>query len=118
MNAGFSVLDGMALFIAFIVLFKFFCAFFYLSKWNFRSLCGGADYARPDRQPVLPDKTQQRVYAKMEKNYEDFESKIRDLTPVEKYHESRMVSLFSNANHQGVDFEEVERKLIPDEGRV
>ena len=54
MNEGFSVLDAMALFIDFIVLFKVFCAFFYIAKWNLRSCCGGTDYSLPEKNAPAP----------------------------------------------------------------
>ena len=39
------------------------------------------------------------------------------MTPVEKFNDSRVVSLFSQ-KAEGVDFAEVERQLIPPEGEV
>ena len=41
----YTFLDGMALFIGFLVVFKFFAALFYTIKWNVR-FCRSADYRR------------------------------------------------------------------------
>ena len=93
-NEGFGVLDFLALFIAFLVLFKVVCATIYVITWNIR-FCRDKDYRRLDVS--MPATNEE--FVKAQKNYKDFEDQMQDVTNEEMNQDNRMRSIFSGIMH-------------------
>ena len=106
MNAGFTVIDALALFIAFLVIFKVICAAIYVIKWKVR-VCRSRDYRRLGE---LEDEDDVRTVTddirEAELMYQDFESKMSEISFEELHEEEKVGSLFS-AEKTGHDLKEM-----------